>query len=74
MVIRTTDAFTIGHTRVTIIVAGCVDCGAMDSPGAEEAVQHMMQIGDRKRRIALKRCAGCAEKRGARWPREVQAA
>jgi hypothetical protein len=71
--IRSTLVFTIGHTKVTLIVEGCVDCGALTSIGAEEAVQHKFRIGDRATRFHLKRCANCAEARGAKWPAEERA-
>lgn len=68
MIIVSIDRFTVGKTEVTVEIGGCVDCGVKESPGCENAVEHMFKIGDRKRSIMLKRCASCAEKRGAKWP------
>ena len=67
MIIQSSHALTIGKTRITILLEGCVDCGIAQTPGAEEAVQHMIQAGDRKFRVTLKRCMDCAAARGATW-------
>jgi hypothetical protein len=74
MKIESLDVFTIGKSRVAISVTGCVDCGAAESNGCENAVLHMATVGNRKRRIMLKRCAPCATKLGAAWPSEISTA
>lgn len=73
MKIQAIAKFTVGKTTVTVIVDGCCDCGAPASEGCETGVIHMFQMGDRRNRIELKRCASCAEKRGAKWPSDLRA-
>jgi hypothetical protein len=73
MTINTRNEFTVGKTKVAVLVTGCVDCGNTESIGAEQAQHLMFRLGDRNYRIEFKRCADCSEKKGARWPSEMRA-
>jgi hypothetical protein len=63
MKVQGVDQFTIGKTRVTIIVDGCVFCGSPTAESAIEADSLMFRMGDRKRRVQLKACLSCHRER-----------
>jgi|GEM_PF-6340119 len=62
---------TIGKSRITISVEGCVDCGIAYSPAWTEERRHEIKIGSRRDFITLKRCATCSAKVGR--PQEYEA-
>lgn len=61
---QTLRTITIGKSRITISVEGCVDCGVAFSPAWTEDRRHEIQIGSRRDYITLRRCAGCTARRG----------
>jgi hypothetical protein len=54
------DGVTIGRTRITVDVRGCLDCGTEWSHGWVPARTVPVTIGTRALAIGLSRCADCA--------------
>lgn len=65
MIIVSTYTFAVGKSQMIILAEGCIDCGVMEATWAEDAAKHMVKMGDKKYGVMLRRCAGCAEQRGA---------
>jgi hypothetical protein len=62
---------TIGKARITITVAGCVDCGTTVSDRWIEDRRHIIVIGDRRDYVTLQCCGACMALRRA--PHEYEA-